>query len=33
METQHWLMIAIVLVVGYVLGRMWSTPAQLVGLP
>jgi hypothetical protein len=25
--------ILIVLVIGYVIGRMWSTPAQLVGLP
>jgi hypothetical protein len=33
MEGQHWVMIAIVLVVGYVLGRMWSAPAQMVGLP
>jgi hypothetical protein len=33
MEMQHWVMLLIVLAVGYVLGRMWSTPAQMVGLP
>jgi hypothetical protein len=25
--------IIIVLILGYVLGRMWATPARLVGLP
>jgi hypothetical protein len=25
--------ILIVLVIGYVLGRVWTTPAQMVGLP
>jgi uncharacterized membrane protein len=33
MEGQHWVMLAVVLAAGYVLGRMWTTPAQLVGLP
>lgn len=33
METQHWLMLAIILIAGYVLGRLWATPATLVGLP
>jgi hypothetical protein len=33
METQHWVMLAVILAVGYVIGRLWSTPAQLVGLP
>lgn len=33
MEGQHWLMLVIVLVVGYVLGRVWTAPAQMVGLP
>lgn len=33
MEGQHWLMLAIVLTVGYVLGRLWARPAQMVGLP
>jgi hypothetical protein len=33
MEGQHWVMLLIVLVVGYVLGRIWTQPAQLVGLP
>jgi hypothetical protein len=27
------LAILIVLIVGYVIGRMWATPAQMVGLP
>jgi hypothetical protein len=25
--------IVIVLIVGYVIGRVWATPAQMVGLP
>lgn len=33
MEGQHWVMLAIILVVGYVLGRIWTTPAQMLGLP
>jgi hypothetical protein len=33
MEGQHYLMLAIILVAGYVLGRIWTTPAQMVGLP
>jgi hypothetical protein len=33
MEGQHWIMLFIILVTGYVLGRLWSTPAQMVGLP
>jgi hypothetical protein len=33
MEGQHWIMLLIILVAGYVLGRIWTTPAQMVGLP
>ena len=33
MEGQHWIMLAVILVTGYVLGRIWTTPAQMVGLP
>jgi len=33
MEGQHWMMLAIVLVVGYVLGRLWTQPARMLGLP
>lgn len=33
MEGQHWVMLAIMLVVGYVAGRLWTQPAQLLGLP
>jgi hypothetical protein len=33
MEGQHWVMLFIVLVVGYVLGRLWTQPAQMLGLP
>jgi lysylphosphatidylglycerol synthetase-like protein (DUF2156 family) len=33
MESQHWIMLLIVLVAGYVLGRVWTQPAQMVGLP
>lgn len=32
MDSGHWLMLIIILCVGYVLGRLWSKPAQLVGL-
>jgi hypothetical protein len=33
MEGQHWIMLAVILVAGYVLGRIWTTPAQMIGLP
>lgn len=33
MEGQHWIMLLIVLVAGYALGRLWTTPAQMLGLP
>lgn len=33
MEGQHWIMLAVILVAGYVLGRIWVAPAQMVGLP
>ena len=33
MEMQHWLMLLVILVAGYVLGRLWTTPATMVGLP
>lgn len=33
MEGQHWVMLLIAIVVGYVLGRIWLAPAKLVGLP
>jgi hypothetical protein len=33
MEGQHWIMLIIILAVGYVVGRIWATPAQLIGLP
>jgi len=33
MEGQHWVMLLIVLCVGYALGRLWTAPAQMVGLP
>lgn len=33
MEGQHWFLLIIVLIVGYVMGRVWATPAQMVGLP
>jgi hypothetical protein len=32
-EGQHWVMLFIILVVGYVLGRLWTQPAQMLGLP
>jgi hypothetical protein len=33
MEGMHWVMLLIVLGVGYALGRLWAAPAQMVGLP
>lgn len=33
MEGQHWIMLLVILIAGYVLGRLWTTPAQMVGLP
>jgi hypothetical protein len=33
MEMQHWIMLLVILVGGYVLGRLWAAPAQMVGLP
>lgn len=33
MEGQHWIMLLVILVAGYVLGRLWATPATMVGLP
>lgn len=32
MQGEHWFMLLIVLIVGYVLGVLWKTPAQMVGL-
>jgi hypothetical protein len=33
MEGQHWIMLVVILIVGYVLGRIWTAPAQMIGLP
>lgn len=33
MQGSHWLMLAIVIIVGYVLGRYFPQPAQAIGLP
>lgn len=33
MEGQHWVMAVVMIVVGYVLGRLWTQPAQMLGLP
>ena len=33
MEGQHWFMLLVVLVIGYCLGRVWATPAHMIGLP
>jgi hypothetical protein len=32
-EGQHWIMLAVILVAGYVLGRIWTQPARMIGLP
>lgn len=33
MEFQHVVMLIIAIFAGYALGRVWATPAQMVGLP
>lgn len=33
MEGQHWVMLVVILVAGYVLGRLMPGPGQMVGLP
>lgn len=33
MEGRHYLMLAVVFVLGYVAARMWPGPGQAVGLP
>lgn len=33
METHHFLMLIVVLIAGYVIGRLWATPGQYIGLP
>jgi hypothetical protein len=33
MEGQHWIMLGVFLLAGYVIGRLWATPAQMLGLP
>lgn len=33
MDGMNLVMIAVLVVVGYALGRLWATPAKLVGLP
>jgi hypothetical protein len=33
MEGQHWILLIVVLAAGYIAGRVWAAPAQMVGLP
>lgn len=33
MEGHSILLLVVILVAGYVVGRMWAAPAQMVGLP
>lgn len=33
METMHYVLLAVMIAIGYVIGRVWATPAQMVGLP
>ncbi len=32
MQTHHYMLLLVVLIVGYVLGILWTVPATLVGL-
>ena len=33
MQQHHWFMLAAVLVIGYIVGRLFPTPGQMIGLP
>jgi hypothetical protein len=33
MESQHFILLIVAIVAGYVIGRVWTAPAQMVGLP
>lgn len=33
MEMSHFWVMVLAVVAGYVIGRMWATPAHMVGLP
>lgn len=33
MEGQHWVLMLICIAVGYALGRLWTQPARMLGLP
>ncbi len=33
MDQRHWIMLAVVIVARYVLGRLFPRPGQMVGLP
>lgn len=33
MQGSHWIMLLVVLAAGYVAGRMFPQPAQMIGLP
>lgn len=33
MQGQHWIMLVVVLLVGYAAGRLFPQPARMVGLP
>jgi len=33
MKVSGWIKLFIVLAIGYVIGRLWATPGNMVGLP
>jgi hypothetical protein len=33
MDGSHWFILLVAIIVGYLLGRVWATPAQALGLP
>ena len=33
MQGQHWLMLVVILIAGYVAGRFFPQPARMIGLP
>jgi hypothetical protein len=33
MQTHHWIMFALLIIAGYIAGRMWPQLGQTVGLP
>jgi hypothetical protein len=33
MLPQHWLLILVAMIAGYIIGRVWTQPGDMIGLP